>query len=53
MIFFCGSVYFGQQVQKTMFIYFQSRSLVEPLRNPALREEDDDEMMVFKNKSAE
>jgi hypothetical protein len=22
MIFFCGSVYFGQQVKKTMFIYF-------------------------------
>jgi hypothetical protein len=31
MIFFCGSVYFGQQVQKTMFIFFQSRSLAEPL----------------------
>jgi hypothetical protein len=31
MIFFCGSVYFGQEVQKTMFIFFQSRSLAEPL----------------------
>jgi hypothetical protein len=31
MIFFCGSVYFGQQVQKMMFIFFQSRSLAESL----------------------
>jgi hypothetical protein len=30
MIFFCGSVYFGQQVQKTMFIFLQSRSLAQP-----------------------
>jgi hypothetical protein len=29
MAFFCGSVYFGQQVKKTIF--FQSRSLAEPL----------------------
>jgi hypothetical protein len=31
MIFYCGSVYFGQQVQKTMFIFFQSRFLAKPL----------------------
>jgi hypothetical protein len=42
MLFFCGSVYFGQQVQKNcvyLFIFFfQSRSLAEPrLRNPAIR----------------
>jgi hypothetical protein len=30
MTFFCGSV-FGQQVQKTMFIFLQSRSLAETL----------------------
>jgi hypothetical protein len=29
--FFSGSVYFGQEVQKTMFIFFQSWSLAEPL----------------------
>jgi hypothetical protein len=27
MIFFCGSVYFGQQVQKTMFIFSITISL--------------------------
>jgi hypothetical protein len=31
MIFFFESVYFGQQVHKTMFICLQSRSLAEPL----------------------
>jgi hypothetical protein len=29
--FFSGSVYFGQQVQKTMFFFCQSRSIAEPL----------------------
>jgi hypothetical protein len=30
MIFFYGSVYFGQQVKKR-YLFFQSRSLAEPL----------------------
>jgi hypothetical protein len=37
MVFFCGSVYFGQQVHKKDVYFFQSRSLAEPrLRNTGL-----------------
>jgi hypothetical protein len=41
MIFFCGSVYFGQlisaKLKKDVYFFFQSRSVAEPrLRNPEL-----------------
>jgi hypothetical protein len=34
MIFFCGSVYFGQQVQKTMIIFLITISRGTPVEKP-------------------